>query len=92
MSLENLIFTSVTGIPQLNINVQYKIDKITNLMNKQKELQAKKEKRDCIPIKHIHPHALSYPNLLKIQTFLNKYLILLDWEKKVWILLCIFIL
>ena len=57
---ENLVFPSVTGRPQLNINVQYQIDKITDLMNKQEELQAKKEKRDCIPIKHIHPHAFRH--------------------------------
>lgn len=38
-------------------------------------------------------HLYRYPNLYQIQTFLSKYLILLNWDrKKVWILFSFFLI
>lgn len=57
---ENLVFPSVTGRPQLYINVQYQINKITDIMNRQEEQQAQKENRDPIKVEHIHPHVFRH--------------------------------
>jgi integrase len=57
---ENLVFTAPTGRPQLYINVQYQIDKMVELMNKQEVEKAEKEKREPVIYDHIHPHALRH--------------------------------
>lgn len=54
------------------------IHRATKAYNEKEEKLAKKEKREAVILPNFSAHNLRYPNLYKIQTFLVKFLIILN--------------